>query len=110
MPLLKRRRVFAAKVETTIGTAESLTGAEGVYNAYNVMIQPKISMTPRESQGGFGMLTSVPQGLAGVAALDGMERQLSQTGPMYSSLAAAGSRLARPSIRSPQLQVQRLRL
>jgi len=67
MPLLKRRRVFAAKTEGTIGTAESLTGAEGVYNAYNVMIQPKISMTPRESQGGFGMLTSVPQGLGGVA-------------------------------------------
>jgi len=67
MPLLKRRSVFAAKVETTIGTAESLTGAEGVYNAMNVMIQPNITVDEREGQGGFNYLAGVPGIRSGTA-------------------------------------------
>lgn len=51
MPLLSRVRVFAAKVETTIGTAESLTGAEGAYNAFDVVIQPTAEFIKRKGQG-----------------------------------------------------------
>lgn len=65
MPLLKRLTVMAAKVETTIGTAETLTAAEGVFNAYDVIIQPTIPMETRESQGAFGYLSSVPGGYMG---------------------------------------------
>lgn len=67
MPLLKRKRVMAAKVETTIGTAEALTATEGAYNAYNVMIQPTIAVEDREGQGGFGYLPGVPGARQGVA-------------------------------------------
>jgi hypothetical protein len=65
MPLLRRRAVFAAKTETTIGTAESLTGAEGVYNARDFMIQPNVAFTRREGQGGFNYLTSIAEGMTG---------------------------------------------
>lgn len=67
MPLLKRKRVMAAKVETTIGTAESLTASEGAFNAYNVMIQPTIEVEEREGQGGFGYLPGSPGARQGVA-------------------------------------------
>lgn len=69
MPLLRRKAVFAAKVETTVGTAESLTGAEGVYNARDFEIQPSISMTRREGQGGFNYLTSIPEGMMGTCKI-----------------------------------------
>ena len=62
MPLLKRVRTLAAKVETTPGTAESLTAAEGVFNAYDLMIQPSIAMTDREGSGSFNYLTSISEG------------------------------------------------
>lgn len=69
MPLLRRRAVFAAKTETTIGTAESLTGAEGVYNARDFMIQPNVAFTRREGQGGFNHLTSIPEGMTGTCTI-----------------------------------------
>ena len=59
MPLLQRKRVLAAKVETTIGTAESLTASEGVFNAYNVIAQANITAEEREGQGAFNRLSSV---------------------------------------------------
>lgn len=62
MPLLKRIRTLAAKIEATAGTAESLTNAEGAFNAYDVMLQPSISMEDREGSGGFNYLTSISQG------------------------------------------------
>jgi hypothetical protein len=69
MPLLRRRAVFAAKVESTIGTAESLSGTEGVYNARDFMIQPNVAMTRREGQGGFNYLTSIPEGMTGTCTI-----------------------------------------
>jgi hypothetical protein len=67
MPLLKRKRVMAAKVEGTIGTAESLTNAEGAFNAYDVMIQPTIAVDQREGQGSFNYLSGVPGARQGKA-------------------------------------------
>lgn len=69
MPLLRRKSVFAAKIETTIGTAESLTGAEGAYNAEEFIIQPNIAMTRREGQGGFNYLPGIPEGMIGTCTV-----------------------------------------
>jgi hypothetical protein len=69
MTLLRRRSVFAAKVETTIGTAESITGAEGVYNAMDFAITPTITKTRREAQGGFNKLPGVPEGMLGTCTM-----------------------------------------
>lgn len=60
MTLLRRKRVLAAKVETTPGTAESLTASEGAFNAYNVIAQANITIEEREGQGAFNYLAGVP--------------------------------------------------
>lgn len=60
MVLLKKIRVMAAKVETTPGTAETLTASEGAYNAYDIDIQANIAVETREAQGAFNKLSSVP--------------------------------------------------
>lgn len=61
MALLTRRRVIAAKIETTPGTAEVLAGTDAAFNASNVQIQANIDFVQRPSQGGFpplpGMLS-----------------------------------------------------
>jgi hypothetical protein len=67
MPLLKRKRVLAAKIEGTIGTAEVLSAADAAFNIYDPMIQATIAMQQREGQGGFGMLSSMTEGHIGVA-------------------------------------------
>ncbi len=67
MPLLKRKRVLAAKVETTIGTPIALSAADAAMNVYSPMIQATVEMERRESQGGFGYLPSIAAGRIGVA-------------------------------------------
>lgn len=67
MPLLKRKRVLAAKVETVIGTPVSLAAADAAMNVFNPMIQATIEMEEREGQGSFNYLTSVPAGRIGTA-------------------------------------------
>ena len=69
MPLLRRKSVFAAKVETAIGTAETLTASEAVFNARDFKISPNIPMTRREGQGGFNYLESVPEGMQGTCVI-----------------------------------------
>jgi len=65
MTLLKRKRVLAAKIEATPGTAEALTNAEASFNVYNLIAQQEIELESREAQGGFGMLNSVVGGYKG---------------------------------------------
>jgi len=67
MTLLKRKRTLAAKIETTPGTAESLTNAEGSYNAWDIMFQNEIEVEEREGQAAFGYLASMPGGYKGRA-------------------------------------------
>lgn len=69
MPLLRRKAVFAAKVETTPGTAETLTAAEGAFNARDFIIQPNIAVTRREGQGGFNYLAGIPEGMMGTCTI-----------------------------------------
>jgi hypothetical protein len=65
MTQLKRKRVLAAKVETTPGTAEALTSAEAAFNAYDIQIQTETELEQREGQGSFGMRSSVVGGYKG---------------------------------------------
>lgn len=67
MTLLKRKRVLAAKIETTPGTAIALTGTDAVFNCWDIKIDPDIEMVERMGQGGFGMIASVPGGYKGKA-------------------------------------------
>lgn len=67
MSLLLRKRVLAAKIETTIGTPIALSGTDAAFNVFNPVIQLQTEMTKREGQGGFGNLSAVPGGLMGVA-------------------------------------------
>ena len=69
MPLLRRKSVFAAKVESTPGTAETITSAEGAYNARDVIIQPSVAVTRREGQGGFNYLAGIPEGMMGTGTI-----------------------------------------
>lgn len=69
MPLLRRRAVFAAKVETTVGTAETITASEGAYNARDFSIQPTVAVTRREGQGGFNYLAGIPEGMMGTCTI-----------------------------------------
>ena len=67
--MLRRRSVFAAKIEGTVGTAESLTTAEGVFNAMDFSIQPNVPVTRREGQGGFNYLPGIPEGMQGTCTV-----------------------------------------
>lgn len=59
MSLVNKVRVLAAKIETTIGTAESLSAADAVFNVFNPVINPTAPFTARPGQGAFGSLRGV---------------------------------------------------
>lgn len=65
MTLLKRKRILAAKIEATPGTAESLTASDAAFNCYEVTVQHEIEKTAREGQGSFGHLPSATAGHKG---------------------------------------------
>jgi hypothetical protein len=65
MTLLKRKRVLAASIETTPGTAMSLTGSDAAFNCYDIGIQTETELESREGQAAFGMRASVPGGYRG---------------------------------------------
>ena len=69
MSLLRRRAVFAAKIEATVGTAETLSATEGAFNARDFEIQPTVAMTRREGQGGFNYLPSIAEGMMGTCKI-----------------------------------------
>lgn len=60
-PMLSRQTIFGCKSETTTGTAEALTAAECVFNAYNHQIRATIPRFRRPGQGtSLGQLPQVP--------------------------------------------------
>lgn len=69
MTLLRRKAVFAASIEATVGTAETIDASDGVFNARDFMLQPSVAMTRREGQGGFNYLTSIPEGMQGTCTI-----------------------------------------
>jgi hypothetical protein len=69
MSLLRRRSVFAAKTEDTIGTAETLAGTDGVFNARDFLVTPAIPIERREGQGGFNHVKGVPGPMQGTCVI-----------------------------------------
>lgn len=67
MTILTKKRVLAAKIETTPGTAVSLAGTDGNFNAMNILIDNEIEVVERTGQGGFGRLPSTVNGYKGRA-------------------------------------------
>jgi hypothetical protein len=65
MSLLKKRHVLAAKIETTSGTAESLTNAEAAFNVFDLTMQPTIAFTQRQGNGSFSQMPSVRELMGG---------------------------------------------
>jgi len=57
MTLLARKKVLAAKIETTVGTAISLTGSDAAFNVFDATIQPTIEFVSRMGQAAFGSIT-----------------------------------------------------
>lgn len=65
MPKLFRKKLLGAKIETTPGTAESLTNSEGAYNVYNIAHTQEIEVEEREGINAFGRRASVIGGRRG---------------------------------------------
>jgi len=59
MPLHTELRTIAAKIETTPGTAESLTASEGAFDVYEPVIQATVEMDERNSQGSYNKYSQV---------------------------------------------------
>jgi hypothetical protein len=57
-PLLTKRRILAAAIESTPGTAVSLTSSNVIINALDASIDANIPYNERTSQGAFGRLAS----------------------------------------------------
>jgi hypothetical protein len=58
--ILWRDRIFAAKTETTTGTAQSLAGADAVFNAFVPDIKAEIPPVDRLGQGSLTRLAPIP--------------------------------------------------
>ncbi len=65
MVFLKRRRVLAAKAETTPGTAEALTASEAAFNVFDSEYTADITADEREGQSALSKLPSVPGARSG---------------------------------------------
>lgn len=65
MPLLKRFRVLAAKAESTVGTAETLSASDAQFCVYNVEINANINVSQRPNSGTFGTQAAPQEGRGG---------------------------------------------
>jgi len=66
-PLLTRRRVMAAKIEDTPGTAEALSASEAAFNVFEPQTQPNVEFNERDGQGATSPLAGVPGARGGQA-------------------------------------------
>ncbi len=64
-PMLSRRRIVSAVVESTPGTAVTLTAAGAAMNCYDATCQPEIEFDEREAQSSFSPLPSTVGGYGG---------------------------------------------
>jgi hypothetical protein len=70
-PLITRTRIFAAKAETTTGTAQTLASADGVFNVFDLDMVSDSSLTERQAQGSTSSLPGVPGAFGGKCAFKG---------------------------------------
>lgn len=68
--LLRNRRVMAAKIETTAGTAETLAAGDGAFDAMNVTFNPDIAENRRMQQGSLSNQASTFGAYGGTATFE----------------------------------------
>lgn len=61
MPIVRKRSLLAAKIETTSGTAETLANADAAFNVFNVNMVPNITFTERQGNGSFSQLPAIAE-------------------------------------------------
>ena len=66
--LLVKRRILAAAIESTPGTAETLDAGDAALNVFDVVVNPNIEMSERMGQSTFSPLPAVPGARAGTLA------------------------------------------
>ncbi len=103
MPLLMRKRVLAAKVESTIGTAATLAAADGALNAYDVQINANIEVEDREGQGAFNYLPGVPGGRAGTCTFK-TDMVIGSGQPLWASVLLPGCGFVGSSAYTPRTE------
>ena len=65
MPLLRKKSLLAAKIETTSGTAEALVAADAAFNVFDLSMQPNIAFTERQGNGSFSQMPAVRELMGG---------------------------------------------
>lgn len=70
MPLITRKRVLAAKIESSPGEVETLTAAEAAVNVFDAKIDPDLDIAPRDGQGAFAPRAGVAVGRTGTATFE----------------------------------------
>jgi len=70
MSLITRRRVIAAKIEATSGTAETLAAGEANFNAFDPSFVPEIETAQRNAQASLSKLKPVAGSRAGRGSLN----------------------------------------
>ena len=61
MPLLRKRALLAAKIETTSGTLESFSASDAAFNVFDVSMTPNITFTERQGNGSFSQMPSIAE-------------------------------------------------
>ncbi len=65
VPMIRRRRVLAAKIESTPGSAMALLAADAAFNVFDTNITPAIEFAEREGQSALSPLHGVTAGERG---------------------------------------------
>ena len=81
--LLTRQRVLEAKTESSSGTPESLTTANGVFNIFDAKVEPTIPATEREGQASLSPLAPVPGRGSEIAQVSRAGRSRRKPSPTY---------------------------
>jgi hypothetical protein len=82
--MLQKRRVLAAKIETTVGTDITPAAADGTVQAYNAEMNADIDMFTRERQGGFSPIPAVT-GMRGGTCKFSIDLTVGNTAPVWAS-------------------------
>jgi hypothetical protein len=84
-PLLSRRRILAAAIETNPGEAETLDAADCTMHVFDPKITPDIASEERPGQGSLSPLAAVPGALGGTATFQ-TEIYGGETDPPWASV------------------------
>lgn len=61
MPLLRKKSLLAAKIETTSGTLETFSASDAAFNVFDLSLVPNITFTERQGNGSFSQMPSIAE-------------------------------------------------